>query len=118
LPKNVVLFVWLCFAANGCSLLGAGFGPPETQSLNMLAGVLIVIAISALLVWLAAWQRLGWARWPLVALTLLSVPFFYVTPSTYYSQYPIFMSLQTLSIGLDVLSICYLFTGDARAWFA
>ncbi len=124
LPKNVRRFAWLYWAAALIIIIGEPFAWLNKSPLNSVLAavegdVIYTFFLSLIFVpffWLAVWKRKNWARWVLLAASVVSLPFGVI--NFHGSLLPLTsISLGLLSSLVDVLAFYLLFTGDARAWF-
>ena len=128
IPTNVRRFEWLEYASNAIYVAVLPFRPeillpdpavPEETTANLLVTWISVIAFTALIlswVWLAARRRKNWARWALVALMAITLPFFFFAPASYMAK-PYGMAFDLFLIAIQTYALYLVFSGDAKAWF-
>jgi hypothetical protein len=119
MPTNVVWFERLAYASLGLGFVVLAL---DRQNLSRLAPpaalvgmLLLTIAVMALLIWLTARRRQGWARWALLALFLLGLPYFF---ANLLRQSLLSVPVSLLQTVLQGVALFYVFTGDAGPWFA
>ena len=131
IPRNARHFEKLVYAIIVALIAGAPLQhqfasrhltPQQAQfAANPVFSIVITI-ISAALVWLLMWfvvyRRRNWARWVFLAWFLISLPMAAV-------GYKMFPDFDVLALGLSALNLClwalalyFIFTGDAKDWFA
>jgi hypothetical protein len=118
MPTNVVWFERLAYASLGLGLAVLALDYQNLSRLGAPAAVvgllLLAIAGMALLIGLAARRRQSWARWLLLGLFVLGLPYFF---SNLLRQSLISVPLSLAQTVLQGVALFYVFTGDARPWF-
>lgn len=118
MPTSVVWFERLAYASLGLGFVALALDYDNLSRLAppaALVGVLLLtIAAMALLIWLIARQRQGWARWVLLALFLIGLPYFF---TNLLRQSLVSVPVSLLQTVLQGVALFYVFTGDARPWF-
>jgi hypothetical protein len=119
-PKNVfwfeiVLYAALTLDALSVALQGRGGGPNVdiVTTAIFLEGALIFLQFY--FVWLAAQRRVGWPRWALAALLLLSVISLLQTIAV--DGMHLVSAIEIVSCALTAVGLYLSFTGNARGWF-
>jgi hypothetical protein len=116
MPTDIQYFVWLSIAQTVVSFAGMPFGPAKLRTTsNYITSVLLVL-LWAVFVWGVAWQRIGYARWGVVALVSICIPGFLLIVRFWRSQYPIFVGAQAISLMFDFGALFFIFTADAERW--
>lgn len=129
MPKNIRRFLWLWWAA---FLIGAAeipLTPPNSMLLDfgltrsaqtMLAAGATALSLATLLpfLWFAVWRRRNWARWVLLVSFIISLPLDFLDPSVWSGDQLPLTGMALLSVLAGAAAFYFLFTGDARRWFA
>jgi uncharacterized membrane protein len=129
MPRNVARFEQLIYASLVVRLITAivDFGrlSAVASPLSIIAAAVAGFAIIALLAWLIARRRKRWARRVLLALFLLGLPFVILGPfvtevgGMALARPGLFVvSLSALETIAQVAALIFVFTGDAKPWFA
>jgi hypothetical protein len=121
---NVKLFAWLYAASCVIPLVEAFVMPPpavgskisySTELVITIGGAIILELIFLPFFWLAVWRQKNWARW-------LSVVSFVITlPMSFVPLPPELLPMMKVAIGgalIQAIAFYFVFTGDARPWFA
>jgi hypothetical protein len=119
MPTNVVWFERLAYASLGLGLLDLALDLQNLSRLSpavsLIGTLVLTLGVIALLIWLVARRRQGWARWALLALYLLGLPFFF---RNLMQQSLLSVPISLLQMVLQGVALFFVFTGDAKAWFA
>jgi LPXTG-motif cell wall-anchored protein len=129
MPRNVVRFEQLIYASLVVRLIIAivDFArlSKVTSALAIVGAGVAGFVILVLLAWLIARRRKNWARWVLLTLYLLGLPFVIVGPFVtevggvaLAKPSPFVISLIALETIAQAVALIFVFTGDAKAWFA
>ena len=129
MPRNVVRFEQLIYASLVVRMITAIVDFARllkvASALAIVGGGIAGFAALALLTWLIARRRKNWARWVLLALYLLGLPFVIVGPfvtevgGVALARPSLFVvSLIALETIAQTVALIFIFTGDAKAWFA
>ena len=119
-PKNVFWFEILLYAALtldalSVALQGRG-GAPNVDIVTtaiFLEGA--VILLQFYFVWLAAQRRVGWPRWALAVMLLLSAISLLQTIGV--EGMHLLSAIEIVSCALTAVGLFLSFTGNARGWF-
>ena len=119
MPSNVARFEQLFYASLclGVFIFASDFdrlsrlGPAS----SMIGTVGLAIGVVGLLTWLIARRRQNWARWVMVVMYVVGLPFFVINMS---EQGILTVSLSAVQAVLQLVALVLLFTGNARPWFA
>ncbi len=121
MPKNVRLFEKLWYGSLGIGILNSIL---EYQYLVNLAGIgfLLIIEISIFVltvffIWLIARMRKGWARWVIFVFFVIGAPFYIPQLSEMLERNILVSLLSILQVILQILGLCFVFTGDSVNWF-
>jgi hypothetical protein len=117
-PKRVLWFEILLYVSLALDALSLVFQDHTSDveliiiSTTMGAGLILV---QFYFVWLAAQRRVGWPRWALVAMLLLSL----ISLAQVLSGDAMRLSsaIEIVSCVLTAVGLYFSFTGNARAWF-
>ena len=118
-PKNVFWFEILLYTALTLDALSVAFqdrGTPNFDNVTIaifLEGALILLQFY--FVWLAAQRRVGWPRWALAAMLLLSVISLLQTIGA--EGMHLVSAIEIVSCALTAVGLYLSFTGNARGWF-
>src|SRR5262245_3628766 len=119
MPSNVARFEQLFYASLivGVFIFASDFERLEKLGpvSSMIATIALTVALLVLLVWLIARRGKNWARWVLVVGFVGGLPFYVMNMS---EQRALTALLSALQLVLQVVALVFLFTGNARAWFA
>jgi hypothetical protein len=119
MPTNVVWFERLAYASLGLGLLDLALDLRNLSRLspavNLIGTLVLTLGVVALLIWLVARRRQGWARWAFLVLYLLGLPFFF---RNLMQQSLLSVPISLLQTVLQGVALYFVFTGDAKAWFA
>ena len=122
MPVNVARFEILMYLSIVLALL---VGILDHSRFALIVGtefivkvVAINVAATALLAWLIARQRQGWARWVLLILFVLWLPGFAMVFPELVQDAIVSPAMNVMRVILTALALWYIFTGDAREWFA
>jgi len=129
MPRNVARFEQLIYASLVVRLITAvvDFGrlSAVASPLSIIAAAVAGFAVIALLAWLIARRGKNWARWVLLALFLLGLPFVILGPFVtevggLALARPSFfvISLIALETIAQAAALIFVFTSDAKPWFA
>src|ERR1700722_19535363 len=116
-PKNVLWFEILLYAALALDALSVVF-QDHTSSFELIITSTTMAAVLILLqfyfVWLAAQRRVGWPRWGLVAILLLSL----ISLAQVLSADAIRLgsAIEIVSCMLTAVGLYLSYTGDAQGW--
>jgi len=129
MPRNVVRFERLIYVSLVIGLIAALADFSRLTSLgpilSIIAGNVAGLAAMVLLTWLIARRRKNWARWVLLALYVIGLPF--VLGGLFISEVGdvkvgranlFVMSLVALQAIAQAAALVYVFSGEARAWFS
>ena len=118
-PKNVFWFEILLYTALTLDALSVAFQDRGTPNFDIvtiaicLEGALILLQFY--FVWLAAQRRVGWPRWALTAMLLLSVISLLQTIGA--EGMHLVSAIEIVSCALTAVGLYLSFTGNARGWF-
>jgi len=118
-PKNVFWFEILLYAALTLDALSVALQDRGTLNADIvniamfLEGGLILVQFY--FVWLAGQRRVGWPRWALAALLLLSVISLLQTIGA--EAVNLVSAIEIVSCALSAVGLALSFTGNARGWF-
>ena len=126
MPRNVKLFAWLYAVSCVIGLVLAFLMPPPPVGSDISYSAEIAIMIGAAVIlelivlpffWLAVWRRRNWARWVLFVLFVITLPMIFI-PTPHEAN---FLPMTKVAIGetiIQAIAFYFVFTGDARPWFA
>ena len=129
MPANVRRFLILWWAA---FLIGAAeipLTPPNStladfgvtaaaQTGFAVAGTALSLLTLLPFLWFAVWRRRNWARWVLLVSFIISLPLEFFDPSVWSGDQLLLTGMALLSTLAAGAAFWFLFTGDARPWFA
>ena len=92
-----------------------GISSAADQKLAAAGFLLFAVLLPFLL--LAVWKRKNWARWLLFVVFLVCLPLLFVSPE-FQPDYIAGTALAFLSQVAEAVGSYFVFTGDARPWFA
>jgi hypothetical protein len=121
MPSNVVRFEKLMYIVAALEYLVAALNSERAfDERGVVATIAVQIAflvIFLLLVWLAARRRQNWARWVLLVLALIALPYFLPTLIDFFRVSALIGLLTAAQWILLAAALYLIFTGNARAWF-
>jgi len=119
MPTNLVWFERLAYASLGLGLLDLALDFRNlsrlSPAINLIGTLVLTLGVIALLIWLVARRRQGWARWAFLGLYLIGLPFFF---SNLMQQSLLSVPISLLQVVLQGVALFFVFTGDAKPWFA
>ena len=119
MPINVVWFERLAYASLGLGLLDLALDFQNlsrlSPAINLIGTLVLTLGVIALLIWLVARRRQGWARWAFLVLYLFGLPFFFMNLM---QQSLLSVPISLLQVVLQGVALFFVFTGDAKTWFA
>ncbi|MEO8421043.1 MAG: hypothetical protein ABI457_07610 [Hyphomicrobium sp.] len=128
MPKNVLLFERLIYGSLFIGLLNIILdGPRQLESPEVQAAggapffygvAFITLAVFVLLVWLIARRGKNWARWLFAVLFLVGLLPAYQNFLKLLEAHLLVASLCVVQLVLQLAALYFIFTGDARPWFA
>ncbi|HTT82357.1 MAG TPA: hypothetical protein VMF67_02650 [Rhizomicrobium sp.] len=129
MPTNVRRFLWLWWAAFVIGAAEIPLTPPNSTLLNFGAtrsvqtalaagGTALSLATLLPFLWFAVRRRKNWARWVLLVSFIISLPLEFLDPSVWSGDQLPLTGMALLSVLAEAASFYFLFTGDARPWFA
>jgi len=121
MPVNVARFEILMSLSIAMNLmvgiLDHGRFAPIIGTEPIVRMVAINVAGTALLTWLIARRRQGWARWVLLILFMMWLPGLVMVFPELAQDAVISPAMQVMRVILLILALWTIFTGDARDWF-
>ena len=119
MPTNVVWFERLAYASLALGLLDLALDFRNlsrlSPAINLIGTLVLTLGVIALLIWLVARRRQGWARWAFLVLYLFGLPFFFMNLM---QQSLLSVPISLLQVVLQGVALFFVFTGDAKTWFA
>jgi Family of unknown function (DUF6404) len=119
MPTNIVWFERLAYASLGLGLLDLALDFRNlsrlSPAINLIGTLVLTLGVIALLIWLVARRRQGWARWAFLVLYLFGLPFFFMNLM---QQSLLSVPISLLQVVLQGVALFFVFTGDAKTWFA
>lgn len=119
MPANVVWFERLAYASLALGLLDLALDFQNLSRLspavNLIGTLVLTMGVIALLIWLVARRRQGWARWAFLILFLFGLPFLFMN---LLQQSLLTVPISLLQVVLQGVALFFVFTGDAKPWFA
>lgn len=122
-PRSVVWACWLMLASMAAGLVSLlpfvdppMSGDPVAMT-AMVWGVTLVLAAAELWILRCVWQRRQWARWVMVALTVLAVVLSVQTIEEDWTRAPLVAWLGIASSVLSTAGALLLLAGPAARWF-
>jgi hypothetical protein len=119
MPINVVWFERLAYASLALGLLDLALDFQNlsrlSPAINLIGTLVLTLGVIALLIWLVARRRQGWARWAFLVLYLFGLPFFFMNLM---QQSLLSVPISLLQVVLHGVALFFVFTGDAKTWFA
>jgi hypothetical protein len=117
-PKNVLWFEILLYVSLALDALSVVF-QDRSPSVDLIMTSTITAAVMILLqfycVWLAAQRRVGWPRWALAGVLLLSL--ISLLQAIGGDGIRLDSAIEILSCVLTAVGLYLSFTGNARGWF-
>ena len=86
----------------------------ELFVLGVQIGTIVVLAV---LYFLIAFGRQNWARWLLLVLFVIGLPFVVLSYPALFSRAPVQGVVSLLQTVMQILALYLVFTGNAKAWF-
>jgi hypothetical protein len=118
-PKNVFWFEILLCAALTLDALSVALQDHGILSSNLIVTSLVMegalILLQFYFVWLAAQRRVGWPRWALAAMLLLSV--ISLLQAIGVEGIQLVSAIEVVSCALTAFGLYLSFTGNGRGWF-
>ena len=125
-PSNVILFEQLWYLSLGIGVIQSILQWHREVALAHAAGRGIhfilfiqgfVLAVTVLFIWLIARRRKNWARWVLLTVTIVGIPFALPGLSLLLRSGLVTATLVCAQNLAQVAALYLVFTGDAREWF-
>jgi hypothetical protein len=124
MPRNVVWFERIAYLAWALSVIQCLFEwkdlmqsfPGETAWVGPAVLIPCIVA-EAWWIWLIARRRKNWARWISVVVLVLVLPGYYIFLKNEFQNAPAHAPIALLGAILWYVPFCFLFVGDAPAWF-
>jgi uncharacterized membrane protein HdeD (DUF308 family) len=125
LPSNVAWFERLMYSSLGIGVIVsssrwsrdlAAAGPLARAGFLLFVQA-FVIASMVLFIWLIARRHKNWARWFILIIGLLGVPFYFRVLGQTLRFSPVAGTLMLVQMLLQVIAVFLIFTGNARDWF-
>lgn len=122
-PTNVSRFEASAYLSLVTGTLSIPFNPERAATVarhgltSGLVGVAVGVGIASLAITLVARRRQNWARWALSGMIVVGMPSFLSGLGPIYRSSPPAAVLEALSAIFALVSVCFIFTGDAADWF-
>jgi hypothetical protein len=126
LPSNVLWFERLSYFSLAIGLVEFALHwirhPVPASAIDIAAflfvGVGLTVAILVTLIWLTARCRKNWARWTLLVLEILGLPFSFTVLGRELRSSPVWGSMNIVGNVSDLIAMVLIFTGNGRVWFS
>ena len=125
MPSNVKDFAVLCYLSLLLGIAASVFTFQENAVMAARVGgaafIIIVQVFTfgflALLFWLIAFRHQNWARWLLLVMFVLGLPFALIALPAQLSASPIKAGASIVQTVLQAVALYLVFTGNAKEWF-
>lgn len=121
MPRNVARFEILMYLALtmtvSITILDFNRFAPILGAVLIVGTIGSVVVLTALLVWVAARRRQGWARWFLLALFIVGMPGYTMAFLEFAQGSIVTAAMSVMRVLFSAAALYCVFTGDARDWF-
>jgi hypothetical protein len=125
MPSNVARFEQLMYLSLGIgviqSLLRWNQSVAQASAIGgakfVFFGLIVTFAILVLIIWLIARRRRNWARWVMLVMFILGLPFSVRMLSRMLPAEPLSVALSSVQVLAQAIAFFLIFTGNARDWF-
>jgi hypothetical protein len=125
LPSNVARFELLMYLSLGIGVIVSTLQWSQTVAMSAPLGgagfaifvQAFVLAFMVLFIWLVARRHKNWARWLLLILFVLGLPFYFRVLGQMLRLNPTAGNLSVVQVLAQTVAQFLIFTGNARDWF-